>query len=1768
MMAKQDGAKQDGKASDLQMKLTNIFSEVQEKLPSLDFDFSDVSSDEELSIFNRSLKSPTTASSREDVLSPKSWQSALVIDSNEKNCKTNSVSQTVDVEGCDVMGNFEVCSNGWQISADGDNCADVQLGHKTSNSTRTLSDVTLTWTESSTCDEFKDHKESSGHSVENCPVIIERNKNNNSFERRRMNTGGMLKNLSSEEDNRIVSRFITSQAPVLDFQKVEEQQLDHLLNSLPLDSSKDNTQLDVQPGFFDIKNESSSESASSLMNKLAKLCLQQASQVKAATLSKDKVSNRDAHNGHKTVAKRSTGSNIGNNQQKLMSSDVSTGVSTGASTGASTGVSKSVSTGVSIGLSTGVSKGVSTETLAVTCSRGVSTGSNNDKEANRGTIFLDLREKDEINVAKETKVDEPAGLVAIQRILRLHEAVGGCEESDDNDDEDGIDWQKQRKQIRTAISEGQSLKSCNDLPSPRKISRTSKVPAPPRVLHLPPKKEVSESPQQLQAKESESLGLKSRETDVKLGSDEASVKVVKRCPEGHLTDKVKKQKEADSKKLRKQHEEEKAAKHRLQKHLDALKPKLSIGGKSKSCPATDILFDVEASYTKVPDCLPPVAKYNGETLLLSVCLTSCLQIKTNSSAGGRILDSSQQELSATYITLLTWLLSCVPRNFDFLMSPETAESEKYLPFFVVGLQQHLLDGELMLMVAVRPSGKKTPLVTKHKRKKKESKQNCSNFEQAITEFLNVNTLHSVCPNSEGAFSLIISSDGMPYILSAHSQDRHFTEGTYIPELPYINNRALSTFISVQSNAETIERVFKAPVGFFWQILESEYLACDTSSSEQYDNDNGIQNTMSLISQSIYHDQVCMLSILNRILHEGFDICGLRLVYAPEDMCLEVPAAKYGRKQMLVDSPHSELDQVVIEDLNNVGPILVFALRGANARRNWLNIVGPSDPQIARRTDPTSLVALFGGDDRSEVGIYCPRNQDRVNYELALWFGGRVPNNGVVDVGPSISKSQRHKGGSNKKKPARNNNCNDEVGDGNEDEATALSSVPPALLTASTSSDIFLLVSPIISPMCIGTILSTCCKRGFQLRGLRRLRLNSKRTSVLGMTGHQARVFSPVSCTTPTSPQNYDQLLREQLEHGFSTATPSPMPSLVILLRRENAFSQGYSLVKYLMVQLALQGLLVAIQKNISTKLTCSACFHIAPYSESLMANLGGDIYRVPDSERHISLLNQGTFYTNPEMEQVVAVTFVGVEAIKLIGGYLDKMLGFSTTGVELLGFKWLPLLTSAQAKEITPFEVGDRHWHSSLKFLTANPVVICIMRGINAFQRVQTFLGIHLSAQSASSNSQSLEKLLSPTAELAYRQTVIFFSDRELFSDPSVRMNLQYQPPLRNPSLEAISTARFTWADDLVSTTIGKNRGRGGKQKSLVVEESVFKSMTAGPRPITTIAVIKPDSVKRNLVKILKYIAREGFKVVAFKLLVMSMDQATALIPSQYKQNDRYVESHKELLTSRPSLALCLQRENAVKKLVDLCGPVDPKDSRTINQFLWRSIFGHDAISNGLHVSDSYNAAVSEEKLFFPAGLCCQQTQDLLADGIRCPSQDDLICDGNGGRKFIMNDNVVKNDQNENEFVFQAAHSGLCETTCMVLTSRLILWTNQKNQNIYVDILEKLVGAGFQLVGGRMMWLTEGQAGKVVDLFKCSRDKLVPVLTKGPSLVLALQRDNAVTCWETILKSSVASSEIITKYAEQILRPATLPEAHNALGFFFDELCCSSQGEIVLEKQE
>ncbi|XP_013420923.1 uncharacterized protein LOC106181165 isoform X1 [Lingula anatina] len=1345
------------------------------------------------------------------------------------------------------------------------------------------------------------------------------------------------------------------------------------------------------------------------------------------------------------------------------------------------------------------------------------------------TVYLDLRN------FEQQRQEEQQRVASVQRILRIHDSKKKEDSSDSEDEGSAESWFEQRRKIRAAIERGsvsQVLPSKPSLPKAPKEATHAQ-----RLAHVEPKRPLSGETQ---------------------GDSEVKAMEQKPEPDKEAEEREKQRRMDTAKKLREQREHERQSRLRLAKQLEALRPKTSVSGRYPCAEETPVVFDVEASYEPMPQCLPDTLPADLETILLTVHLSTNGEIIVH--RGGNKSVDMGLGLSASCTTLLTWLLSLVPHDFTFLddssirqPAPSPPVPLDPGPFCVLGLQQLWFEEQLCIIVAIAPKDKQSQVtqltgpVKSKKAKLKDAVKSCTPFQQQVTKFLSTNTLHSVCPWLQDFTSVEISSPPSPS--TDHPTSQKFA---YKPPLPNITTKPLSTFMQMRTDPDAVKKVFGTPVGFFYQSVESDECQADVGI-----NDDGVnyetQNTMSLVYKKIYQNPVALMGILSRVLQEGLDISGIRLLYpSVQLLSLESPRISFNENA----PPQSNT-----EFLNSVGPILAIALRGTFARSIWLDAVGPSDPALARRTDPNSLCALYGGESREECLLFCPRNPARIQTELARWFGGRVPPSGVIDVGAMPNRKERHCSGSPKGGKGKRVSFHTESS--HQPEAVFPSRRPPATLTATVTSDIFLTVSPLLPVKCLGVVMATCQRRGYQLRGVRRMRLNTKRASSLGVSGKALSIFSAEGPRSPQSPVSFDDVFLEQRSSSPQDAGEPSMPCTVLLLQKENALHSAPSLIEAFMVQLCLKGVLGSVQSSTPHPLTSSLLFQYTGYTDSLLHLLGGDFSRVPDIEITCPSYIAPELYTNPEIEQIVVLTLTGHLHMRTFGLFLAKLLNMTPysklptapltqEGFELLGIKWLPSLSINQAKELTPYEVGDKQWKKSIHTLTSEPAVVLLLRGINAFKRVSSIISSKTQQTTATGGQQlSLEKLMSPTPEIAYRQMTLFFRDLELFPDPHARPLLHFMPPVRQ-SDESQTRRRRQLKPDWAANFI---------------EESVFRTMLAGPRLLTSVLIFKPDAVRKHLSKVFRKVTHERFTVVGLKMKVLITEEAWGMVP-QYEDNDIVRQMHVDHMTSGPSFILCVQRENAVKKLLDVIGAEDPQQARRQSIFNWRGTFGVDPVCNGIYASADYQHAMHDVKQFFPEGLCCSETPDLKADEVSCPgvnvgvgikldkTREVTFRDPNSavGELYEVEDAGSKKNTGTTPAVQVSHITMLTQTNCVVLTPAVMKTEKRSSVPAYVYIVEEMLKHGFEVCGAQLIWFTQDQAQQYLHLCDAGSYKLVPMLTSGPSLVLAVQRDNAVMAFDVLLGGPYTSESIYKKYGEFIMRPKDTSQVSKHLAFFFDHL--------------
>ncbi|MGC7590624.1 nucleoside-diphosphate kinase [Bisgaard Taxon 46] len=128
-----------------------------------------------------------------------------------------------------------------------------------------------------------------------------------------------------------------------------------------------------------------------------------------------------------------------------------------------------------------------------------------------------------------------------------------------------------------------------------------------------------------------------------------------------------------------------------------------------------------------------------------------------------------------------------------------------------------------------------------------------------------------------------------------------------------------------------------------------------------------------------------------------------------------------------------------------------------------------------------------------------------------------------------------------------------------------------------------------------------------------------------------------------------------------------------------------------------------------------------------------------------------------------------------------------------------------------------------------------------------------------------------------------------------------------------------------------------------------------------TLAIIKPDAVKRNLIgAILARLEQAGFRIVAAKMLHLDQAQAEGFYAEH--QGREFFPDLVAYMQVAPIVVLVLEKENAVKDYRALIGATNPEQAE---EGTIRKAFAINQRQNSVHGSDSVESAKREIAYFF-----------------------------------------------------------------------------------------------------------------------------------------------------------------------------------------------------------
>jgi len=128
-----------------------------------------------------------------------------------------------------------------------------------------------------------------------------------------------------------------------------------------------------------------------------------------------------------------------------------------------------------------------------------------------------------------------------------------------------------------------------------------------------------------------------------------------------------------------------------------------------------------------------------------------------------------------------------------------------------------------------------------------------------------------------------------------------------------------------------------------------------------------------------------------------------------------------------------------------------------------------------------------------------------------------------------------------------------------------------------------------------------------------------------------------------------------------------------------------------------------------------------------------------------------------------------------------------------------------------------------------------------------------------------------------------------------------------------------------------------------------------------TLAIIKPDAVKKNIIgKIIQRIEDEGFKIAAMKMVNLTKDDAKGFY---IVHKDRpFYNDLTNFMSSGPAVVMILEADDAISRWRAVMGATDPAKAApgTI-----RREFGFSVERNATHGSDARETAEWEIAYFF-----------------------------------------------------------------------------------------------------------------------------------------------------------------------------------------------------------
>lgn len=129
---------------------------------------------------------------------------------------------------------------------------------------------------------------------------------------------------------------------------------------------------------------------------------------------------------------------------------------------------------------------------------------------------------------------------------------------------------------------------------------------------------------------------------------------------------------------------------------------------------------------------------------------------------------------------------------------------------------------------------------------------------------------------------------------------------------------------------------------------------------------------------------------------------------------------------------------------------------------------------------------------------------------------------------------------------------------------------------------------------------------------------------------------------------------------------------------------------------------------------------------------------------------------------------------------------------------------------------------------------------------------------------------------------------------------------------------------------------------------------------LKTLAIIKPDAVKKNLIgKILSKAEETGLKITTLKMVHLTKEEASEFYAVH--RNKEFYDPLTDFMSEGPIVVIIFEGEDAVNNWRNLMGATNPEKA---TKGTIRQLYGETLSRNAVHGSDSVASAELEISFF------------------------------------------------------------------------------------------------------------------------------------------------------------------------------------------------------------